>query len=234
MITRYYRCKKIAQRAKVQCSSKAKLVLSKINDEVSLFRTTDDHDHEKQIYKKRGITESTQALLNQFLDQGMKTNQIKFQFYKEGIDAPTDKQIQNFKQQYRKKANGPALTTLADFDNWCKMHSEVPQTNDGAYVYKYEVGYPDNDMPGNNCRAFLTTKNLICNAKDAYVLHADGTNKLMTTGFPGLVLGTTDASAKFNLIALCVCPGETAEDYEFMFAGFKAAAESYGVQINIT
>lgn len=234
LLNRYYWCKKVTQRAEKQCSSKAKLVLSTHTSEVDLFHTEAEHDHDDLVVKKKGIVSSTQALLTKLLDQGMKTNQIKLYLYKEGIDLPNDKQIQNFKQQYRKTANGPALTTLADFESWCKRHAVVPGTEDGAYVSKYEVKYPDNDSPGNQCRAFLTTKRLICNAKDAYTLHADETNKLMTTGFPGLVLGTTDASAKFNLIAICVCPGETAEDYEFMFVGFKEAAESYGVQINIT
>lgn len=80
----------------------------------------------------------------------------------------------------------------------------------------------------------MTTKHLIKNAENAIVLHADATYKLMTTGFPGLVLGTTDADASFNLIGICVCPGETAEDFEFMFAAFRDAATSFGITLNIT
>lgn len=235
MITRYFRCKHTSQRSKVKCVSMAKLVLSKMSEEVNLFETKDSHNHEEIIgSKKRGIPQEMKEILSGLLDKGMTTSQINTYLFNEGMDAPTGKQITAYKAEYRKRTNGPALTKLAQFQEWCIAHHPRPDTEDGAFVFKYEVVYPDTDEAGKQCRAFLTTKKLILNTANAYTLHADGTHKLVTTGFPGLVLGTTDADAKFNLIAICVCPCETIDDYVFMFTGLKEAAEHYGIQLNIT
>lgn len=234
-ITRFYRCKHTSQRSKEKCVSMAKLVLSRMSDEVHEFRTSISHNHDDVVVeKKRGLSQEMQETLNELFDKGMNTSQIKSYLLKKGIDGPSSKQITYYKSRYRKKVNGPALTTLALFEEWCICHATQPDTEDGAFVYKYEVVYPADGAPGKHCRAFLTTKKLICNAANAYILHADGTHKLTTTGFPGLVLGTTDANARFNLIAICVCPGETVDDYKFVFQSLKEAAESFGIRLNIS
>lgn len=205
MIRRYYRCVLVPRRAKIQCASRARLVLCQKNKTVSVEKTPEAHNHHTLGVIKRGIPSATKAIFTELLDMRMSTAQIKLRLFDLKIECPGKRQLQNFIQA-RRKAETPAMNMLKDFDEWCKTHSAVPADINEAFVAKSQLDYPTNDSPGNQMRAFLTTKNLLQNSANAKRLHADATYKLVTNGFPGLVLGVTDANAKFNLVGIAVCP----------------------------
>lgn len=133
-----------------------------------------------------------------------------------------------------KENDSPRIKLISHFEQWCKSNAAVPDDAHQGFVSNYEVKYRKGDKAGKECRAFFTTRHLLKNAETGMVLHADGTYKLMSNGFPGLELGTSDANAKFNLIGICVSSGEKEADFKFMFESFKAACDQFGVHINIT
>lgn len=231
-ITRYYRCKSATVRATKKCASMAKLVLALDSADVSLYHTISEHNHEQLEPHTRGVSAPDQEIIRDCMKKRMNTVQIKHHLRDINVSLKP-RQLQTFMKGEKEKAC-PKIKLISDFEKWCRNNETVPDDEHQGFVAKFEVEYPKGEAAGKECRAFITTKHLLKNAEKSMVLHADGTYKLMTNGFPALVIGTSDANARFNLIGFCVCPGESQKDFEFIFKSFKEACEKFNVNINMT
>lgn len=107
LLTFYYRCNKVQRRAKVQCSSRAKLVVCKKTAVVSLFTTANEHDHHLMEQPKRGIPDATKEVMRTLVCQGMNPKQIKEQLKEKRIKCPKKRQLSAFVSMHRRQIFGP-------------------------------------------------------------------------------------------------------------------------------
>ena len=97
--------------------------------------------------------------------------------------------------------------------------SAEPDDLDKAFVADYK--FSQNSDSDFRFGFFITTKRLLNHLPISRILHADATYKLNWNGFPVLVTGTSDSDRQFHPFGLATTYGETAGDYEFVFATLK-------------
>lgn len=228
----YYRCKSVKRREKRQCDSKVKLCLAEDSLQVLLFTSTMMHNHHELSGKKIGIPEKTKLVIVDLLKKKVSTAEIIEHLISNGLEFENRRQLTNYLAVERKKSDGPQIISLSDFDNWCNQHSAVPEDENAPFVLNHEV-HRSNCTSGVKAqfRLFLTTKKLLKNATYTNFLNADATYKLTWENFPVLIVGTTNINRQFILIGLCLCSGETEDDFRFMFSSLQNGSLEMGADL---
>lgn len=218
----HYRCKEVKRRGP-QCSAARRLQMNHHDTKVHLYKTEADHDHEgsaNTVPWPVRIKEEIRTLFYNNADFGYIWETVA-QFHC-GDDR---RKLTNLLATFRKERYGTTTINIGQFMEWCQARTNVPEYDHDAYVLDMET----NEEAGN-VRVVLSTRHLLQETAKSTVLHADGTYKLIWQGFPVIVVGTTDAERKFILGAIAICPGETSEDYEFVFRAMQTAYVSLGLE----
>lgn len=242
---KYYMCKSVKKREKIQCASRVKLVLSMDSEIVDLYQTIEDHNHDQLESKPAGLPMQTKLLVDQMIGDlaTMKAIKNKIQL----CDYPRTNwtQVENYVARVRAKIDGPSMLRYIDVEEWCNSRSEIPtkdliiesdnttqtiKSGDVAFVLKYEVIEPTITEKGG-IRVVMTTKKFLKNIDNARLLCSDATYKVTSLGYPLLVVGTTNNSRRFQPIALALCTTEKQDDFVFVYAALVEAARIHGYNI---
>lgn len=224
-MNRFYRCKH-AKRRGPQCAAKQRIFFPDNSLDVILYQNEENHTHAGMCQDKIGIRPEIKSEIVSLAEKGLQTFQIWRQVKGE---ISNRQQLYNF-LAHNKKNKVKRCDTLGGLEKWCLDNSQPTSDENEPFVVNYQCGYPGED----NCevaffRAFISTPKLLLNATRSNHLAADATHKLVLEKFPALVLGTTDANRAFQLIGLAICPGETQQDFEFLFgsvANYMAACNT--------
>lgn len=220
---RVYRCNKVKYRG-VQCAAQIYLLFEADSEDVILFRTHADHNHDTiGVRSDYGITQQTKTEINKLLDLHLKPKSILHTLKNiPGLKLPTIKQLNNYLSDYRKFKYGSKAISLEELEKWLQNHIDVPEDIHQVFVMSYCIN--ESDPP--KFRFALSTKYLLKLASCATVLHADATYKLLWQGFPIFILGTTDKNNKLYPFCLAVSNSVTTEDFEMLFSGLKTSVAS--------
>lgn len=207
----YYRCNKVKKRG-VQCPAKLHLFFDSSSDAVLMYKTKADHDHESKDPTTCEIPKVVKSKIN----KRKKAKAIKNVKKKiKSVNVPTITQLRSHVSDLRRALNDNNTINLGDLKNWLTINSVLPKNSHEAFVLAYYVN--DNDAA---FRFVLSSKYLLKLAREANILHADATNKLVWQGYPVLIVGTTDKCGKFHPLCLAVCTTDK-EDFRLIFKSMK-------------
>lgn len=118
-------------------------------------------------------------------------------------------------------------------------HSTVPDDDDEVFILDHRITSTEGEAdpnqynePTTNFDAVFSTKRLLRNIINMATVHADGTYKLLWRGCPAVVIGTTDNTKEFHVVAVALCSSENTDSYEFCFKAIAAKVfDIYGAKI---
>lgn len=218
-VKRYYRCNKVKWRG-FQCSAAIHLLFDAASDEVVLYRTEENHDHNSsESLAARGMSEEARNEIDKLFELKLKPKAIMNALAKkEGINMPSKTQLKNYLAKIREKKYGPSTISLGELKAWLMSHSDMPENDYTAFVISFDVSDDDKNP---YFRFVLSTKYLLSLARNCKIIHADATYKLIWQGFPVLIVGTTDRDRSFHPFALSVTSSEQTVDFTFLFMALK-------------
>ena len=166
----FYRCNKVLQRSKKQCSAGLVIILPPDKTTVEIHRTMCAHDHNPRIfsvnfdvreriekmYQVTKILTPATILLNL---QAANDDRLKIihenigRVREEKLPLPVPeeavipkiKDLYNYLATFRKTKFGDAKMNLGDLNSWCLEHEQVPPESepDIPFVVKFQIYYPD-------------------------------------------------------------------------------------------
>jgi len=218
----YYRCKNSNE-----CSSAVFLLLHCDNASVSLFANNEPHNHEDR--KDFGLDPQLKLIIADHFSKGIsKPNQILKVLRNEGHGEIEKSKLVNFLARLKKQKYGSASFNYGEFENWCEIHSTMPDAEDESYVVGHEVNCDADNDEDRVLRAFISTKRLITLAIHQKLICSDATYKLLWHGFPVLLVGGVDKDKEFHPYGISITKSEAAEDFEFIFRTLKSEVEKIG------
>lgn len=150
-----YRCNLVKLRGP-QCDSKIYL-LYHANNPISLFKSFNEHNHDDIIAtsNKQGIDEDTKKMIDLIIERGQSTakqivNQLNIEkLTNTGIQIPTLRQINNFKNNKKGKA-------VSSQFNFSELSNIVPDDYDEPFLvdYQIKVEVDDNGAPMNSLKTY--------------------------------------------------------------------------------
>lgn len=187
-----------------------------------MFKTNADHDHDekKEFTSSYGLSDTVKNEINRLFDLKMKPKAIMESLSKmKNIKVPKMSQLRNYLSDRRRAIYGQSTISLGELEAWIHSHSSLPLDPHEVFVVCYRI--EDSDEQNPTFRFMKSNKYLIEISKDARVVHADATYKMIWQGFPVLVCGTTDQNRKFHPLCLTISSNEQKEDFKLMFQGLK-------------
>ncbi len=154
---------------------------------------------------------------------GMKPKAIRETLVESGLEPPSIIQLRNFLITMKTEKFGKTSISLGELESWCKESSQIPEDEDVPYIVSYFAKTEEEPITFG---FFASTKRLLGHAKDAKIVHADATYKLIWQGYPVLVVGTSDADQHFHHFGMGVCMNEKTADFEFIFEALQKGVES--------
>ena len=166
----FYRCNKVLQRAKIQCSTGLVIIFPPDKTTVEIHRTMCAHDHNPRkfavsldardriaaMFKITQLLTPSTILLNlqSANDDRLKIIQDNILRVKEQkpplpvheeIQIPKVKDLYNYLATFRKNKFGHSNMNLGELNSWCLDHEEVPPENepDLPFIVKFQMYYPD-------------------------------------------------------------------------------------------
>ncbi|XP_069355625.1 uncharacterized protein [Maniola hyperantus] len=103
-LKKFYRCNKVRKRGR-QCAAELYSLFVNDSDDVFVYRTDADHDHDKigARVKSYGIPYETKILIDELMDQRLKQKNILAALRKmDGIKMPTKRQVDNYVAEKRR------------------------------------------------------------------------------------------------------------------------------------
>lgn len=218
---KFYRCNQVKFRGP-QCAASIYLHFVADSDEVVLYRTDADHDHQSiGNHINYGICPQTKEEINKLFALHLKPKAILNSLRKiPGITVPSKKQLYNYLTDHRRLVYGSPTISLGELQAWLVEHSQVPDDDHTPYVICYHVF--ESETP--TFRFAISTKSLLRLTTVANNIHADATYKLIWQGFPVLVVGTTDRAKKFHPLCMAVSTSERKEDFQMLFETLRNCA----------
>lgn len=213
----FYRCNKV-KRQGPQCAAQLYLLFDAVSDDVLMYRTG-EHDHYSLPESQYGISIQVKEQINTLVDLHLKPKAIMHNLAKiEGITLPKMSQLRNYLYQQRRFKYGCPTISLGELEAWLLSHSIIPNDDHEVYVLDYEI-FEQIEPP--KFRFVISTKFLMNIAKDAKVVHADATYKLIWQGFPVSIVGSTNKNKKFYPFCLGVTTCEEKDDFKLLFGAIK-------------
>ncbi|KAL0902493.1 hypothetical protein ABMA27_000347 [Loxostege sticticalis] len=189
---------------------------------VFMFKTNADHDHDekKEFTSSYGLSDTVKNEINRLFDLKLKPKAIMESLSKmKNIKVPKMSQLRNYLSDRRRAIYGQSTISLGELEAWIHSHSSLPLDPHEVFVVCYRI--EDSDEQNPTFRFMKSNKYLIEISKDARVVHADATYKMIWQGFPVLVCVTTDQNRKFHPLCLTISSNEQKEDFKLMFQGLK-------------
>jgi hypothetical protein len=212
----FYKCKFIKSSG---CSAKCFLLYHNDEDGVSHYKTENNHnDHICE--NKHGIMSKYTEAIDSIYEVFHKPKEIQRQLLKmfpkdAKEDFPTDQQLKNYLAYKRTKKGYKAKLNLAEFEQWCLEHENIPESEDEMFVKRsFRI---DKKTRKVSFFVFFTTKRLLSLAAKTKHICADTTYKLIQHGYPLLIVGTTDKAKVFHPFGIAMCSNEKEEAYTFIF-----------------
>eukprot|EP00644_Phytophthora_capsici_P009234 jgi/Phyca11/131504/e_gw1.106.87.1 len=183
------------------CSWRGKTLSCQVSDAVSIFEVG-EHATAVNSPKKKKLTELQKTYCRELTAQHLRPvrirNAMARKFGAALQDLPSLGTVQNFVNYYSRKnlSRNDITFTFA----WNMDEQGKPVVGNGSEERPFVIG--------------LTTKTLMLRLMrllDNYILHVDATYKLNYRGYPVLVVGISDRSRRFHLVALYIISGETQE-----------------------
>lgn len=113
---------------------------------------------------------------------------------------------------------------IGDIIEWAEANQDIPDDFTELFVLNHETSEPNTSKPF--FRFVISSKILLQNALKSNIVHIDATYKLIWSGFPVFVIGTTDMQRKFHLIGVGVSVFEQEPDFAFMLQSVRTFIES--------
>jgi hypothetical protein len=208
----YYKCSPITHK----CQSM--LYLINVSDKIKIYLSHIDHTHETKAI--RGIKPHIKEAINKLYDLGTKLpRNILRALAKDGIEQPTRMQLSNHLNLYKKKKSqfDSNHINVAELEAWCQNISEIPEDLDQAFCAKFEKRIHSDQLN-------FFRRRLLESAQKANHVHADATYKLISEGFPVILIGTTDRQKRFHPLGLSITYNEKGDDFAFGFNSIKESA----------
>ena len=194
---------------------------------MSLFANNEPHNHEDR--KDFGLDPQLKLIIADHFSKGIsKPNQILKVLRNEGHGEIEKSKLVNFLARLKKQKYGSAPFNYGEFENWCEIHSTMPDAEDESYVVGHEVNCDADNDEDRVLRAFISTKRLITLAIHQKLICSDATYKLLWHGFPVLLVGGVDKDKEFHPYGISITKSEAAEDFEFIFRTLKSEVEKIG------
>ena len=135
-------------------------------------------------------------------------------------ELPTEMQINNFLQHWKKKAIGKATIDYGELEKWFIECSKVPDNDEESYIVDHLIHIDDNKPEKNYFRFTCSTKKLIAKAMSSNILAVDNTYKIVYQGFPLGVTGWLDKQRQFHPTFFSMCTTENEFDCAYWLKVF--------------
>ncbi|RLN73455.1 hypothetical protein BBJ28_00007748 [Nothophytophthora sp. Chile5] len=202
------------------CPWQGKTLTCLENDAVSIFKVG-EHVTAASSPKKKRMTPSHKTYCRELTTHHRRPMRIRHamarKFEKVLQDLPSLSTVQNFVHQYS-RTHLARNDRVDDLRAW--VHERAFTGSEAmakAFMFAWDLDGEGNPVVGNGSeeRPFvvgLTTKTLmlrLMRPPETFVLHVDATYKLNYRGYPVLVVGVSDRSRGFHLVAMFIVSGET-------------------------
>lgn len=228
----YYRCNRIKSKAKQQCNSGLYILYHHNSSSVTIYRSLNDHNHaDLPEQSQTGITKTADIIKN-YLDQGLRREEVMNQLYVDGLPVPTKTQLNNFVAKVRKETRGESGIKLTELKKLLHDNSNVPEDCNKAFIVDFKISDDTNNIQLN---FFVSSKKLLNNAVGKELFAADTKYKVMWQDLPVSPIGTVDKDRNFHLIGMGVSTNEKEENFTFFFKSIKKRVlETLNALINPT
>ena len=239
----YFRCNQ-AKKREEQCPAGLYLLIKHDSEEVALFKTRESHQH--SMMNSKSLSDQAKKEIEKLFDLNLKPKRMLEMLRDKGIMLKNKTQLNNYLVKLRHNKYGPNKISLGELENWCIEHSNLPETDNEAFVVAYHVKYGDGD-DDDDCaddisddidhestfRVFISTKKLLRNSLKSKIIHDDATYKLNWEGMHVLIVGISDLDRHFHPCGIAVCSNEKTSDFEFIFNSLKAGVAKLGEKIQL-
>ena len=246
-----YRCNRVKRRGP-QCAAAIYLLYHNTNTDVSLFKTTAEHDHDtiNEITKQYGINKDSKEVIKDLLKMTGVNWMPKaiIQHIQQLVNSsrpewviPKASQLSNYLAK-RKATVGSSSLSFATLVKWCEEHSELPANHDETFVVSYQINInsdtnlviPDPlaiPIAEAQFRLYISMRRLIKITSFSQVLQADSTYKLIWNNFPVQIAGISDLDRVFHPFGIAVCTNENEHDYQFIFESVQVGLQRASLPI---
>jgi len=236
----YYRCNKV-KKCSEQCPAGIYIHIINSSEDIDLFRTAEGHNHNNLDAINR-LSSELKEEIEMLFHLNVKPKRILEKLKEKGLVPKNKSQVSNYLNKLKEKIYGPNKISLGELEEWCINHSEIPDSDDKAFVISYVINYSDKDEYNGDddgdvsqFRVFISTKRLLKVALHSKIVHADATYKLVWEGMPVLIIGTSDMDRHFHTFGIGVCSNEKKDDFAFIFQSLVDGLKKFGevIQVNI-
>lgn len=225
-------CKAAVSSGVHACSWRGKTLSCQVSDAVSIFEVG-EHATAVNSPKKKKLTELQKIYCRELTAQHLRPvrirNAMARKFGAVLQDLPSLGTVQNFVNYYSRK-NLSRNDIVDDLRTWIHARAYTGrEAMSQTFTFAWNMDEQGKPVVGNGSeeRPFvigLTTKTLmlrLMRPPDNYILHVDATYKLNYRGYPVLVVGISDRSRRFHLVALYIVSGETQEIIQPMLMALR-------------
>uniref|UniRef100_H3GHY2 MULE transposase domain-containing protein n=1 Tax=Phytophthora ramorum TaxID=164328 RepID=H3GHY2_PHYRM len=205
----------------VKCAWRGKMVTCLESQHVSIFEYGDHNSEVSTPPTRKKLSATQKAVCRELAENHLRPMRIRHALARKFAtpleELPTLKTVQNF-------VNHHGRTEMQNHDRVAELRSWIHEcAYDGSelmnqvFTFTWELDDTGKPVIGNGSdeKPFLvglSTKALMLRLivpPDSFILHVDATYKLSQCGYPVLVVGVSDRSRKFHLVALFIISQET-------------------------
>ena len=130
----YYRCNKSKKKG-VQCPAGIHLLVHNKSEEVSLFRTEEEHDHQS-LEESNKLSEKMKEEIKKLFDLNLnlKPKKIWDKLAEKGLKPKNKAQLSNYLVKLKQIEYGATKVSLGELESWCVKNNSIPESDDGPYV----------------------------------------------------------------------------------------------------
>ncbi|RLN88063.1 hypothetical protein BBJ28_00003622 [Nothophytophthora sp. Chile5] len=225
-------CKAVVSSGVRDCTWRGKSLSCQVDDAVSIFEVGERATAVNSPKKKR-LTDTQKTYCRELTTQHLRSVRIRRAMARKfGAvlqDLPSLDTVQNFVNYYS-RTNLSRNDSVDDLRAWIHARAYTGRESmTQTFTFAWNLDEQGKPVVGNGSeeRPFvigLTTKALVLRlmrSPNTYILHVDATFKLNYRGYPVLVVGISDRSRGFHLVALYIVSGETQKIIQPMFMALK-------------
>jgi hypothetical protein len=131
----YYRCNK-SKRRENDCPAGVYLLYNSHNEEIFIFRTENDHDH-NNLQSSNRLTDEIKTEIEVLFDLHLKPKAILAKLRADGFLIKNKSQISNYISKLKKSRYGSTKIILGNVEEWCNEHSRIPENEDEHHIKLY-------------------------------------------------------------------------------------------------
>ncbi|POM58929.1 Hypothetical protein PHPALM_36358 [Phytophthora palmivora] len=203
------------------CPWRGKTLTCQKSEEVSIYEFDEHASGASSPKKKKKLTSAQKEFCRELTNHHLRPMQIRHAMARKFETAleelPALSTVQNFVNHYSRTylANNDRVDDLRDWIHASAFTGAEPVTQ--AFTFGWDLDCDGKPIVGNGSdeRPFvvgLSTKALVQRLTvppESFILHVDATYKMNFREYPVLVVGMSDRSRGFHLVALFIVPQET-------------------------